>query len=94
VLDKNLVKEFKKATINIGDRQKGRIKASSVIDCYPRERDIINAINKVYDNKFQKILEKVVNPYWQGGATGKIIDKLKTIDFTDILKKKFYDIEF
>ena len=82
-----------KATINIGDRQRGRIKATSVIDCYPKEKDIVNAINKVYDVEFQKALEKVVNPYWQGGATEIIIDKLKTIDFSNILKKKFYDIE-
>jgi len=84
---------FKKATINIGDRQRGRIKASSVIDCYPKEKDIVDAINKVYDVEFQKALEKVVNPYWQGGATEIIIDKLKTIDLSNILKKQFYDIQ-
>jgi len=48
----------------------------------------------VYDVEFQKALEKVVNPYWQGDATKIIMDKLKTIDLRNILKKKFYDIEF
>jgi len=85
---------FKKATINIGERQRGRIKAPSVIDCYPKEKDIINAINKVYDVEFQKELKYIINPYWQGGATEKIINTLKKIDFSDILKKKFYDIKF
>jgi len=47
----------------------------------------------VYDVEFQKELEKVVNPYWQGGATEIIIDKLKTIDLSNILKKQFYDIQ-
>ncbi|MBM3703297.1 MAG: UDP-N-acetylglucosamine 2-epimerase (hydrolyzing), partial [Actinobacteria bacterium] len=84
---------FKKATINIGDRQRGRIKASSVIDCYPKEKDIVDAINKVYDDEFQKALKKVINPYWQGGATEIIIDKLKTIELSNILKKQFYDIQ-
>lgn len=85
---------FKKATINIGDRQRGRIKASSVIDCEAKKENIIDAINKVYDDEFQKTLKKVINPYWQGGATEIIIDKLKTIDLSNILKKKFYGIEF
>ena len=84
---------FNKATINIGDRQRGRIKAPSVIDCYPKEKNIVDALNKVYEVEFQKTLKKVVNPYWQGGTTEIIIDKLKTIDLSNILKKKFYDIQ-
>ncbi len=53
--------------------------------------DIIDAINKVYDVEFQKALKKVINPYWQGGATEKIIDKLKTIDLSNIIKKHGVD---
>ena len=85
---------FKKVTINIGDRQRGRIKAPSVIDCCPQEKDIVDAINKVYNVEFQKELKNVINPYWQGGATKKIVDKLKIIDPSRLLKKQFYDIEF
>jgi GDP/UDP-N,N'-diacetylbacillosamine 2-epimerase (hydrolysing) len=85
---------FKKATINIGDRQRGRIKASSVIDCYPHEKDIVDAINKVYNDEFQKVLKKIINPYWQGGATKRIINTLKMLDLSNILKKQFYNIEF
>lgn len=85
---------FKKATINIGDRQRGRIKASSVIDCEAKKENIIDAINKVYDDEFQKALKKVVNPYWKGGATKRIVNTLKTIDISNILKKQFYNIEF
>ena len=36
---------FKKGTINIGDRQKGRIKAKSVIDCMPTKKDILDSLN-------------------------------------------------
>ncbi len=81
---------FKKATVNIGDRQKGRIKASSVIDCNPTELDIKCAIDKVYDSNFQHILANTINPYGDGGAVDKIIGCLKTVSFETLLKKEFY----
>ena len=45
---------FKVPTINIGDRQKGRIFATSIINCKPREKDIINAINQISSFSFKK----------------------------------------
>ena len=84
---------FKIGTINIGDRQRGRLKAGSVIDCEPNKESILYAIKKLYSKEFQEKLKDVKNPYGEGGATEKIKKILKEVDLTDILKKKFYDIK-
>ena len=83
---------FKIGTINIGDRQRGRIKADSVIDCKPTKGSILAAIRKLYSKEFQDKLKNVKNPYGEGGATEKIKKILKEKDIADILKKEFYDI--
>jgi len=82
---------FKIPTINIGDRQKGRLKAVSVIDCKPVKADILNAFARIHSEQFQKLLPTVENPYGDGGASEKIIDILSRISLDDILKKTFFD---
>jgi GDP/UDP-N,N'-diacetylbacillosamine 2-epimerase (hydrolysing) len=86
------VPSFKIPTVNIGDRQKGRIRANSVIDSTPEKNNIIRAINLGLSMEFQEVLKKVENPYGSPGASRKIVCLLKTIDLTDILKKKFYNL--
>jgi len=85
---------FKIPTINIGDRQNGRIKAKSVIDCKPETEDISKALKKAFSNKFLLEIKDVINPYGGEGASKRIIKKLKEVDLKNILKKKFYDINF
>jgi GDP/UDP-N,N'-diacetylbacillosamine 2-epimerase (hydrolysing) len=85
---------FKIGTINVGDRQRGRIKAKSVIDCLPNKKNITNAIKQIYSSEFQKNLKKVKNPYGDGYASQKIIKVLKTIPLQNIIKKVFYDVKF
>ena len=83
---------FKIGTINIGDRQKGRIKAKSIIDCSPNSRGIKQAFIKIYSRKFQEQLKKVKNPYGNKCASKQIIKVIKKIKLNNILKKKFYDL--
>lgn len=84
---------FKIGTINIGDRQRGRIKTKSVIDCEPKKEDIGRAIRKLYSKKFREDLKNVVNSY-SGGNTALIIKNiLRDYDMRNILKKSFYDIK-
>jgi len=83
---------FKIGTVNIGDRQKGRLKAKSVIDCKPTKKSIQNAVDTLYSEDFQKRLQPVVNPYGEGEATEKILDVLKTQPIPKELKKEFYDL--
>lgn len=84
---------FKVATINIGDRQRGRVKADSVIDCCPDVPSIRTALNTLYSNSFQGRLKTVKNPYGKGNVAKKIVDVLSSYDLNGILKKKFYDME-
>ncbi|WP_078127705.1 UDP-N-acetylglucosamine 2-epimerase [Leptospira alexanderi] len=85
---------FKVGTINIGDRQKGRLRAKSIIDCEPTKEEIVNAFEKLYSSDFQKNLSTTVNPYGEGGASEKIVKVLETIEVQGILKKKFFNLQF
>ena len=84
---------FKIGTINIGDRQKGRIKASSVIDCEPNKDSILKAFAKLYSKEFQETLKTTINPYGDGCASKRIVEILKSVDLKNILKKSFYDLK-
>ena len=86
------VPSFAKGTINIGDRQGGRLKANSVIDCSPDKNSITSAIEKLYSNTFQTILKTVENPYGTGGASKKIVETLEEISMDNVLKKCFFDL--
>jgi len=80
-------------TINIGDRQKGRLQAPSIINCLPDQRAIRNAIDILYSARFQQSLLTTNNPYGNGGASKKIAQILKDYPLQGILKKSFYDLE-
>ena len=82
---------FKIGTINIGDRQKGRLKAKSIIDCEPTKDSINKAIETLFSEDFQMSLPTVKNPYGEGYATDKIIEVLRDAKLPKELKKEFYD---
>lgn len=84
---------FQVATINIGDRQKGRIKAASVLDCMPEKNSISSTIKTALSEDFKTKLKKVKNPYGEGGASAKILKILKSYPLAGIVKKEFYDIK-
>ncbi|HTE46551.1 MAG TPA: UDP-N-acetylglucosamine 2-epimerase [Gemmatimonadaceae bacterium] len=86
------VPSFGKATVNIGDRQRGRLKAESVIDCPPERTAIRAAIAQVYTEGFQKTVRCAKNPYGDGGASERIVELLATVSLDDIVKKRFYDL--
>ena len=83
---------FKIGTINIGDRQKGRLKAESIIDCEPTKKSIKLAIDKLYGHKFQKDIYSVQNPYGDGDAIEKIMSILSNKPIPEDMKKDFYDL--
>ena len=85
---------FGVGTVNIGDRQKGRLKAESVIDCQPESAAIASAIERLYSSEFRQKLKAVQNPYGNGGASVSISKLLATIELDGILKKEFYDLPF
>ncbi len=83
---------FKIGTINIGDRQRGRLKASSVIDCKPDRLAIKSALEELFSDKFRAKLTSVVNPYGTGGASRAIVGILENTDLSNQLKKRFFDL--
>ena len=84
---------FKIGTINIGDRQKGRIKAESVINSEVNKTSILKSFSKLYSKAFQDLIEESKNPYGDGIASRKIIEIIKNEDLRNILKKSFYDLK-
>ena len=83
---------FRIGTVNIGDRQRGRLKAGSVIDCEPRRRDIEAALDELYSPAFRAKLASVENPYGQGGASARIVQVLRDHPLDGLLKKQFFDL--
>ena len=83
---------FKKGTINIGDRQRGRLQASSVINSRPCRAEIAAAIKKLYSAEFRSILAGVISPYGAGGASEKVLDTIKNFSIEGLAKKAFYDL--
>lgn len=85
---------LKVPTINIGDRQRGRLQSSSIINCKPDKCSICNAIEIVLERGFKELCQNVISPYGNGNASkmiaGKIIDTVKNMKIE--LKKKFYYI--
>lgn len=84
---------FKIPTIDIGDRQKGRVRAQTVIHCDAKGKDILAAINRGFSTKFRDSIKDAVNPYGGGGASRRIKNKLKNIGLgKNLLQKEFQDI--
>ena len=79
-------------TVNIGDRQRGRICANSVINCLPQADEISKAMQTVFSADFAATVKNVVNPYGAGGASEKIKHILKRTALAGLLKKRFYDL--
>ena len=84
---------LKVPTINIGDRQKGRIRAKSVIDCKGTEEDIKRALNIICDENFRENLKNIDNPYGDGNSALRIREILKTYKM-DSIEKSFYNVRF
>jgi GDP/UDP-N,N'-diacetylbacillosamine 2-epimerase (hydrolysing) len=80
---------FRKPTINIGDRQKGRIKSSSIIDVLPVKSLIKKKIDFIYSKKFNS--QGIINPYKKLNTSKKIVTILKSLDLEKYKNKKFYD---
>jgi GDP/UDP-N,N'-diacetylbacillosamine 2-epimerase (hydrolysing) len=82
-----------KYSINIGDRQGGRVTAKSTITCEADQKIIIKVIKKIFFKNLKNTTKKFHNPYEKSNTSKKIYDKIKTLELKNIIKKKFYDIK-
>ena len=83
---------FKKATINLGDRQLGRLHSKSIINIPIRRKDILNSLKKIHSPSFKSMIKKEKSPYGNGGASVRIVEILKKIKTDNLFQKKFYNI--
>lgn len=90
------VPSFHIPTINIGDRQKGRIQAETVINCKPEKESIVKAIDMALSDDFNNNIKSIINPYGDGRTSYKVVEHIKDLIINENIgiKKKFYDIEF
>ena len=83
-------------TINIGNRQKGRLQADSILNCEAKENQIIEMIAKSQSKEFAELARKVENPYGNGDTSKEIVRVITEYLYQNkiCLEKKFYDIVF
>jgi GDP/UDP-N,N'-diacetylbacillosamine 2-epimerase (hydrolysing) len=86
------VPSLRKGTINIGDRQRGRLQAASVINCEPTRQSILTALERLYSVDFQASLKQICSSYGDGGASEKVVEIIKHYVIDGIVKKAFYDL--
>jgi len=83
---------LKKPVVNIGNRQKGRLRTANVIDADYRPGSISRAISKAFSPKIRRCCAVLKNPYGQGGTAKKIVEVLSRLDYNEIHRKTFLDI--
>jgi UDP-hydrolysing UDP-N-acetyl-D-glucosamine 2-epimerase len=85
---------FKLPVVNIGDRQRGRVRAANVIDCGVERDEIAEALDQALGKDFKERLSHLVNPYGSGQASARIVAVLKGVSIGErFLKKRFLDIQ-
>ncbi|MFD1020659.1 UDP-N-acetylglucosamine 2-epimerase [Thalassobacillus hwangdonensis] len=84
---------FRTPSVNIGDRQQGRLKAKSVIDCENKTEEIVRSIKQALSPAFRQGLRTMEIPYGDGNTASKIINVLKQTDLSKLIVKPFFDRE-
>jgi UDP-hydrolysing UDP-N-acetyl-D-glucosamine 2-epimerase len=81
-------------TVNIGDRQKGRLRAPSIVDVENDADAIIRGITQAMAPQMQKLADLKVSPYGSPGVSRRIADILEASDLARLHAKSFYDLEW
>lgn len=83
---------MKVPTVNIGDRQKGRVRARSVVDCEPDRTSIKNTLDAVLDSGFRRDIQDMKSPFEKCDTAAKIVEVIASIELDGVLKKSFYNL--
>lgn len=83
---------FRVPTINIGDRQEGRLRAPSVIDCTEAQADIAAAIRRSQEAAHTATCRSFAYPFGGPGASARIADHLGAVDLARLGRKHFFDL--
>jgi len=80
--------------LNVGDRQRGRIRAENVIDCGNEPEEIAQALERTLSTAFKDLVMGCVNPHGDGYSSQRIVDLLENVQLgEEVLKKSFFDID-
>ncbi len=83
---------IKTGTINIGRRQEGRVRASSIIDCDPDLESICGAFERLFSSEFQSLVQHTRNPHDGGPVSENILRILRQQESSGWRKKPFFDV--
>lgn len=86
------VPSFGIPTLDIGDRQKGRIASGSVVHCGTSADEIENGIRLIFSENIQSIAKLRSNPYEKEGTIDMIISQLRTYPLENLIQKSFYNL--
>jgi UDP-N-acetylglucosamine 2-epimerase len=79
--------------VNIGNRQRGRLRATNVIDCEAESGAIVVAIKRALSSDFRAGLKGLVNPYGDGRAAERVVRLLREVPLdANLVEKRFYDL--
>lgn len=84
---------FNVPTVNIGNRQGGRVKGDTVVSCNDDHESILAAIKQVLTQDFKDRCKHAENPYGNGNSSSQILDKILNIDLEPLIHKRFYDLK-
>lgn len=83
---------FNIGTVNIGERQKGRLRCESIVDVDAETKNIEKAIELILSEEFKNQIKDVINPYQNNNTAKNILNILTDLNLSNITKKKFFDI--
>jgi len=85
---------FELPVVNVGDRQKGRLRAANVLESKPQREEIEGQLRKALDPKFRASLAGLKNPYGDGDAAERIVEVLENVMIDEsLLRKSFVDVK-
>lgn len=83
---------FRIPTLNIGDRQTGRVAAESVYNCAPDKVSILTGLDFIFSDAFKEKVAHTVNPYDKSGTAEAIFKVIKSYPLDQLEHKHFFDI--
>ncbi len=88
------VPSLKRPTINIGTRQKGRLRSKSVIDIKKvTSKNLKDSLKKIKNKKFLRLVNSSRNPYFKSNTTKNILKIIRNLNLKKVNQKKFFDMK-
>lgn len=84
---------LRRPTVNIGARQKGRLRFPSVIDCGERKEEIVSSIKKAVSEEFQRTMDNMAVPHADGNIAVRMKTILRDIPLEGLFQKRFFDLK-